>query len=135
MKYRICKTVEISAAHALDLPYDSPCNCPHGHNYIVEIEIEASRLNDVGMVADYTLLKAATHGWLDHQNVDVQFTNKLIVVRSTTEHMAYWLGRRVDEALADPSLVGMPEEMGNAHAKCVRIKIYETSTSWTEVTE
>lgn len=132
--FRIVKTVEISAAHSLRLPYDSPCNRDHGHNYVVEIEVQAEELNSVGMVADYTLLKLATHGWLDHQNVDDRFAKAGIEERSTTEVIALSLMDEVEGALKDPDSIDCPAEMGNPHAHCTRIKIYETSTSYTEVT-
>ena len=43
------------AAHQLHVPYDSPCNRPHGHRYSVKIVASAIQL-DNGMVVDYNLL-------------------------------------------------------------------------------
>jgi len=64
MKYTVCKRIRFAAAHRLR---DHPGKCAdlHGHNYTVEIFIRAPRLNDQGMVADFTLIKLLVGKWLD----------------------------------------------------------------------
>ena len=52
--YRISKQFHFSAAHQLDLlPEGHPCKRLHGHNYIVEIVLEAEKLDERYFVADY----------------------------------------------------------------------------------
>ena len=43
--YYISKRIEISAAHRLDLPYESKCSSVHGHNWIVTVHCRAEFLN------------------------------------------------------------------------------------------
>ena len=53
---KIEKRLVISSAHKLNLPYESPCNGLHGHNWIIDICLESDiLLND--MVIDFTEIK------------------------------------------------------------------------------
>lgn len=57
MRFGVTKKFEFEASHKLSLPYESPCTKIHGHSYKVEITIETQKLNDEGMVIDFTELK------------------------------------------------------------------------------
>ena len=35
--YEVIKTLEISAAHKLSLPYESKCTSLHGHNWYITV--------------------------------------------------------------------------------------------------
>jgi len=67
--YRVRRKIHwedrFSSAHFLTLPYKSPCQRIHGHEYKVEIEIEGE-LNDDGMILDFTKLKEIVKE-LDHK--------------------------------------------------------------------
>ena len=54
MLYIVTKRMEISAAHKLELEYDSPCSRLHGHNWIVVVEVSSEHLNKEGMVVEST---------------------------------------------------------------------------------
>jgi 6-pyruvoyltetrahydropterin/6-carboxytetrahydropterin synthase len=58
--------IEISMAHKLELPYKSPCQRFHGHNYLVVVEVRGE-LNDEGMVIDFTDVKKTVKELLDHK--------------------------------------------------------------------
>ena len=55
--YEVIKKLEISAAHSLDLPYESKCTNLHGHNWSVTVFLRASELNESGMIMDFTEIK------------------------------------------------------------------------------
>ena len=55
--YYVSKRLEISAAHRLDLDYESKCTAIHGHNWIVTVYCRAAELNRNGMVTDFTDIK------------------------------------------------------------------------------
>ena len=55
--YYIKKTFEVSAAHSLNLSYESKCTMLHGHNWIITVECKARELNSDGMVVDFTHIK------------------------------------------------------------------------------
>jgi len=59
---------EISAAHHLDLDYESKCKNVHGHNYIVEVWMYGE-LNENGMVMDFSKIKEAVMKY-DHRDLN-----------------------------------------------------------------
>ena len=52
--YEVKKRFEISAAHKLDLDYDSKCTNFHGHNWIIDVYLQSETLDKNGMVLDFT---------------------------------------------------------------------------------
>lgn len=92
--YQVTKRLEISAAHKLDLPYESKCANLHGHNWIVEITITANELTDYGMVLDFVEIKKMIHDKLDHQNL-----NDVLKVNPTAENIAYWIQTTINSYL------------------------------------
>ena len=57
--FTIAKQYHFSASHQLAyLPEDHPCARLHGHNYIVEVELQSEELNHNGFVRDYRELDA-----------------------------------------------------------------------------
>jgi len=65
--YEVSKRMEIAIAHRLNLLYESKCCNIHGHNLIVVVYCRAEKLNDSGMVVDFTEIKRKIHGQLDHK--------------------------------------------------------------------
>jgi 6-pyruvoyltetrahydropterin/6-carboxytetrahydropterin synthase len=72
MRYRVEKTLEISAAHSLTLPYKSKCTELHGHNWIVTVVCETEKLDESGMVVDFGMIKNIVMS-VDHTNLNEQF--------------------------------------------------------------
>ena len=84
--YYVSKKLEVSAAHRLDLSYDSKCANIHGHNWIIVVHCAAEKLNEDGMVVDFTHIKRDIHGYLDHG-----FLNALLPFNPTAENIARWI--------------------------------------------
>ncbi|MCM1152522.1 MAG: 6-carboxytetrahydropterin synthase QueD [Muribaculum sp.] len=89
--YYVKKRLEISAAHRLDLPYESKCTRIHGHNWIITVECRAKELNPQGMVTDFTNIKQIIMHGLDHQ-----LLNDVIPKQPTAENIARWIVDNVD---------------------------------------
>lgn len=87
--YYIQKVVTISASHCLDLPYDSPCNNIHGHNYRITVTCKTPALDDNGMVVDFSFIKKQVMAW-DHRSL-----NDCMDGRPTAERMAEVLCHRI----------------------------------------
>jgi 6-pyruvoyltetrahydropterin/6-carboxytetrahydropterin synthase len=72
--YRISKRFAFSASHVLHgLGDDHPCSRLHGHNYEVEVIVEADDLDVRGFVVDFRELdpvKAWIDATLDHRHLN-----------------------------------------------------------------
>lgn len=88
--YFVSKSMEISAAHKLNLSYESKCQNLHGHNWHVTIYCKAEELNQDGMVCDFTHIKKAIHEKLDHQ-----YLNDILPFNPTAENMARWMCEQI----------------------------------------
>ena len=87
MIYCISKKLEISAAHSLQLSYESKCSRMHGHNWQIEIFlVSRDKLNEDGMVEDFTHIKKVIHSKMDHANL-----NEIFDFNPTAENIAYWI--------------------------------------------
>ncbi len=63
-KYSVTKVVEFCYGHRL-LNHPGKCCHLHGHNGLVEIEIESDSLDGLGMVVDFGEVKDKIQGWID----------------------------------------------------------------------
>jgi 6-pyruvoyltetrahydropterin/6-carboxytetrahydropterin synthase len=71
-RYTMKVVTDFAAAHYLR-GYDGPCNRLHGHNWKIEVEATASKLDEVGMGIDFKDLKGHTKvllDKLDHYNLN-----------------------------------------------------------------
>ena len=58
------RRLEFDAAHRVKL-HESKCKYVHGHRYVVEITMSAPRLDAVGRVIDFGVMKEKLGRWLD----------------------------------------------------------------------
>lgn len=87
MIYCISKRLEISAAHQLTLSYDSKCSHLHGHNWeIVIYLVSRDKLDPDGMVTDFSHIKNAIKGKLDHACL-----NDVLDFNPTAENIGKWI--------------------------------------------
>ncbi len=105
----IYKKCSISCSHQLDLPYPSPCNQTHGHNYTVEVWISGEP-DAHGLVADFSEVKEVVNHY-DHRHLND------LVVPATAENFALHLRRRLLERF--PKVA-------------VRVRVWETENCYAE---
>ncbi|MBC8281944.1 MAG: 6-carboxytetrahydropterin synthase [Chloroflexi bacterium] len=83
--YQIRIEFTFDSGHRL-LDYDGKCAYPHGHTYRAEVFLDSEKLNDLGLVHDFTELKDKVKGWVD-ENWDHAF-----LVNSRDEELIAGLG-------------------------------------------
>lgn len=66
MSYRVTKRFDFCYGHRL-LDYDGVCRHLHGHNALVELDIEADGLDQRGMVVDFSDVKRLVKAWVDRE--------------------------------------------------------------------
>ena len=89
--FYVTKQLEISAAHRLELDYESKCTSFHGHNWIVTVHCRAKELNSNGMVTDFTHIKNTILDHLDHKCLNDQLS-----FNPTAENIARWICENVE---------------------------------------
>lgn len=62
--YRVTREIHFCYGHRL-LNYDGKCRHLHGHNGKAVITLEADRLDNLGMVMDFTRIKQVVSTWID----------------------------------------------------------------------
>lgn len=89
--YTITKEFHFSASHQLhNMPKGHPCARPHGHNYIVKVELKSAVLDPTGFVKDYGLLspiKEFIDNELDHRDLN----QVLPIAQPSAENIAKYL--------------------------------------------
>lgn len=93
--YSVQVEAGFSAAHNLR-GYKGKCEDLHGHNWKVEISIEKSRLDKIGMVVDFRLLKQALNSFLeefDHKYLNgIPYFKK---INPTSENIARYIFEKI----------------------------------------
>ena len=67
-RFQVTKVIEFSYGHRL-LNHDGKCRYLHGHNGMVEIDLDAESLDRMGMVIDFTRVSEVVKTWID-DNLD-----------------------------------------------------------------
>ncbi len=112
--YEIYKEKMFSAAHRL-LGQGGNCENLHGHNWVVRAYLEASELNELGMVLDFGRLDEALEkilGALDHR--ELNRTPPFDELNPTAEAIA----RHIHDRLAD--------FFRDADLRVSRVSVWET---------
>lgn len=148
MPYRICKTFEIENGHMLAKHPDN-CRFPHGHSRRVEVVLEADQLDGNEMVCDFKAVKDAAKDYImsfDHSlcmntkdpkfaEMKAAYGDRIIAFEGadpTTEVLAKRFFDEIRKRLA--LYAGKPDArypLGSG-VRVVRVRVWETSTSWAE---
>jgi len=67
-RFQVTKVIEFSYGHRL-LEHQGKCRYLHGHNGMLEVDIDAEALDQMGMVIDFSHVNEVVKTWVD-QNLD-----------------------------------------------------------------
>lgn len=102
--YTINKEFTFSASHQLfGLPDGHPCARLHGHNYAVQVELQAMALNAHGFVRDYrelTAFKNYLEEEVDHRHLNDLFGNDSVTAERLAGRFFAWCKSRWPETSA-----------------------------------
>ncbi len=118
--YTLRVLTEFASAHTLR-GYPGACSRLHGHNWKVEVEVEARQLDELGMGLDFKTIKRSANelvGDLDHRylNEIAPFDN----VNPTAENIAAYLYRGLTERLNDERVQVRTVTLWETDRACVR---------------
>jgi 6-pyruvoyltetrahydropterin/6-carboxytetrahydropterin synthase len=149
MIYRICKAIEIESGHQLSKHPDK-CQFPHGHTRKVEIELEADSLDENDMVCDFKIVKEVIGDYLeslDHAlcmntrdpmfaTLSQAYGDRIIPFENedpTTEVLARVIYEVLVRNLTAYRQKAASKYPLRAEVRVVRVRVWETSSSWAEV--
>ena len=127
MSFEVRVEADFSAAHFLR-DYNGKCENLHGHNYKVYAHVKGSKLNEGGMLLDFSLLKKALRTIcksLDHTNL-----NDLEVFEQnpSAERIAMYIYNGVVEEVKNNG-IDLSYKEGKEDPFLLAIDVFETDTS------
>jgi len=131
--YSVTKRLDFCYGHRL-LDYDGICKHPHGHNAVVEIEIQSETLDRRNMVTDFSDIKGVMKAWIDRE-----LDHKMILwADDPLARMLQEMGEPIFIVDSNPTaeriarlLFDVSRERG---LPVTRITVWETPTSWATYT-
>ncbi|MDN5871452.1 MAG: 6-carboxytetrahydropterin synthase QueD [Nitrococcus sp.] len=122
-RYLLSVVTDFSASHILH-GHPGKCSRLHGHNWSVEVEVEARELDQLGMAIDFAELKAATRQVveaMDHRHLNdlPEFAG----INPTAEHVAGAIYRALRGRLS------------GHHARLNAVTVWETAYARVRYTE
>lgn len=151
-KYRVCKGFVVESGHMLSR-HPERCRFPHGHTRTVEIVVAGDRLDENGMLADYTALKLAIGDFVaqfDHsmalnsadplaesvgsicpQGV-VVFANEEPTTEAIARRIFDHVARLLREGCEKISEGGATYRIAPGRVTLERVRVSETPTTWAE---
>ena len=111
-----------SAGHAIR-GYQGKCANPHGHNYRVQVAVEGSRLNSIGLLMDFGDLKKALRAVCE--GLDHVYLNDLPQFE-TVNPSAEGVARYVFEEMAKM----LSADLDQTGARLKEAVVQETDTAW-----
>lgn len=145
--FRICKTIEVESGHMLS-KHPGNCRFPHGHTRAVELIFVAESLDDNDMVMDFKAVKAMMDDFLDRfdhalcvntkdpmfETLRTQYGERIIPFEDadpTSEMMAWVIFEHARQAL-ELAKQGEGSWPVRQEVKLERVRVWETSSSWSE---
>ncbi len=118
--YLLKVVTEFASAHTLR-DYPGACSRMHGHNWKLELEVEATALDEVGMGIDFKRMKAAANEVGDR--LDHRYLNDLepfTEINPTAENIAAYMYREIAAKLNSDTIRVKAATLWETDRACVR---------------
>jgi len=119
-RYTLKVVSDFAAAHSLR-HYAGDCSRLHGHNWKVEVEVQARELDELGMAIDFKTVKTLTKRVTDE--LDHGFLNEIPpfdTLNPTAENIAAHIYRRLGEEINEPRIQVYAVTIWETERACVR---------------
>lgn len=117
--FEIHVSAEFEAAHRI-AGYNGKCDRLHGHSWIVEVAVTGNKLDELGMLVDFKVVKGRLRDLLE--TLDHQYLNELPAFKEgynpTAEHLAQYIYEEMAKA-----------EFFNENVKLKHIQVWESPKS------
>lgn len=103
--YELTIKTDFAAAHNLR-GYDGACERLHGHNWQVEVEVRAEKLDELDMAVDFKVIKGATAEVMD--KLDHHYLNEVPPfdkLNPSAENIAKYIFDEVGERINDGNVI------------------------------
>lgn len=118
--YTLKILTDFASAHTLR-DYPGACSRMHGHNWKVEVEVTAERLNDIGMGIDFKEIKRATRQVTEE--LDHRYLNEIPPfdrINPTAENIAAHIFKCVSDLVNQDGLRVASVTLWETERACVR---------------
>ena len=118
--YTLKVITEFASAHTLR-DYPGACSRMHGHNWKVELEAIATKLDDVGMGVDFKQMKSIAREVGDR--LDHRYLNEIepfTEINPTAENIAAYLYREISKQLNSETITVSAVTLWETERACVR---------------
>lgn len=119
-RYNLKIVTDFASAHTLR-GYPGACARMHGHNWKVEAEVVATRLDEVGMGVDFRVIKQATRAIAER--LDHRYLNELAPfteMNPTAENIAAYFYKELSEQLNGEHVRVQAVTLWETERACVR---------------
>ena len=135
------RKIEFDAAHRV-IGHENKCKFLHGHRYTLEITAKANKLDSLGRVVDFGVLKKTMKDWID-ENLD----HNTILHQEDKElgnHISKVTGQYVYYLKSNPTAENIalhiksdiiPSLFKENLFDIIKIKLYETPNAYVEIDE
>ncbi len=127
--YTVTKQIHFCYGHRL-LNYDGKCRWLHGHNGLVEISLAAEKLDERGMVYDFTIIKQVVQAWIDEHLDHKMILHRADPLVSTLQEHDEPLYLLDENPTAEAIARLIYEEAARQGFPVVEVRLWETPTSW-----
>lgn len=119
-KYTLKILTDFASAHTLR-DYPGACSRMHGHNWKVELEVEAFKLNEIGIAIDFKQMKKITNEVCDR--LDHRYLNEIepfTEINPTAENIAAYLYGEISKQINNETVNVHAVTLWETDRACVR---------------